>query len=121
MEFKSELHFYEVPTNTNGKMSLQIYRDEILEKVVGPWVASGENFVLEEDGDSGHRTGRNEKNIIKIWKEEHHLKHFFNTPGLLDLSPIENCWRDVKAYIRAKRRIGLDLFKLVREGWARIS
>ena len=56
--FKSELHFYEVPSNSNGKMSLQIYRDEILEKVVRPWLEAGEEFVLEEDGDSGYGTGR---------------------------------------------------------------
>jgi len=28
--FKSELTFYEVPTNTNGKMSMQVYQDVIL-------------------------------------------------------------------------------------------
>jgi len=63
--FKSKLRFYEVPTNINGKMSMQIYRDEILEGVVRPWLDAGQHFVLEEDGDSGHGTGRYTTNIVK--------------------------------------------------------
>jgi len=51
-------------------MSLQIYRDEILEKVVRPWLDAGEQFVLEEDGDSGHGTGRNQDNIVKVCKRD---------------------------------------------------
>jgi hypothetical protein len=65
-DFKSAVHFYQVPTNTNGKMCLETYRDEILEKVVGPWLDDGQQFVLEEDGDSGHGTGRNKDNIVKV-------------------------------------------------------
>src|SRR5437764_13452311 len=33
-DFKSNLVFYNVPLNTNGKMTLQIYKDSILESVV---------------------------------------------------------------------------------------
>ena len=121
-DFKSELHFYEVPTNTNGKMSLQIYRDEILEKVVAVWLSRGDIFVLEEDGDSGHGGGNTRKsNIVKDWKVQHGLKHYFNTPGSPDLSPIENCWRAVKQYIRANSRLGSDLQQLAIEGWKKIS
>jgi len=64
--FKSELRFYQVPTNTNGKMNLQIYRDEILEGVVKQWLNAGEQFVMEEDGDSGHGTGQKKDNIVKV-------------------------------------------------------
>lgn len=118
--FKSQLYFYKVPTNTNGKMSLQIYRDNILEGVVRPWLDAGEKFVLEEDGDSGHGTGQGH-NVVKAWKEEHGLKHFFNTPHSPDLSPIENCWRAVKQYISANISItGLGLMELVLAGWKRI-
>jgi len=78
--------------------------------------------MLEEDGDSGHGGGNSSKrNIIKAWKEEHGLKHFFNTPGSPDLSPIKNCWRAVKQYIKANFRLGSDLKKLILEGWRRIS
>ncbi|KZL63819.1 hmg box protein, partial [Colletotrichum incanum] len=95
--FKSNLIFYEVPTNKNGKMSQQVYLDQILKLVVGSWIDNGEQFVLEEDGDSGHRPGG--KNIVKVWKEERGFKRYFNTPGSPDLSIIENCWKVPKAHI----------------------
>ena len=120
--FKSELQFYQVPTNDNGKMSLQVYRDVILNGQVAQWLAKGDQFVLEEDGDSGHGGGNSAKsNIVKAWKEEHGLKHFFNTPGSPDLSPIENCWRAVKQYVKANRYLGSDLRLLILEGWKRID
>ncbi|KAL8296168.1 hypothetical protein RB594_003633 [Gaeumannomyces avenae] len=56
--FKSGLVWYNVPSNDNGKMTLQVYRDEILEPVVGAWLRDGQDFVLEEDNDSGHGTGK---------------------------------------------------------------
>ena len=40
--FKSEIIFYDVPGNTNGKMSLQVYRDQILEPIVKPWLLEGQ-------------------------------------------------------------------------------
>ena len=49
------------------------------------------------------------------------MKYFFNTPGSPDLSPIENCWRAVKQYIRANLKIGADIMELALEGWRRIS
>jgi hypothetical protein len=36
--FKSLIHFYNVPGNTNGKMSQRIYIDSILEPIVKPWL-----------------------------------------------------------------------------------
>ena len=56
-----------------------------------------------------------------MWKEDHGLKHFFNTSGSSDLSPIENCWRAVKQYIRANYRLGSDMGLLIIEGWRRIK
>jgi len=38
-------------------MSHQIYRDEILDKVVSLQLLRGDQLVLEEDGDSGHGGG----------------------------------------------------------------
>ena len=69
-------------------MSIQVYRDKILEKAVGSWLTRRDQFALEEDGDSGYSTGK--KNIVRDWKQQYSLKHFFNTPRSLDLSPIEN-------------------------------
>jgi hypothetical protein len=51
--FKSDIYFYNVPGNTNGKMSQQVYISQILEPIVKPWIDRGDKFVLEEDGDSG--------------------------------------------------------------------
>jgi len=52
---------------------------------------------MEEDGDLGYGGGNYaKKNLVKVWKEQYKLKHFFNTLKSPDLSPIENCWRIVK-------------------------
>ena len=78
--------------------------------------------MLEEDGDSGHGGGNSKRgNIVREWKKTHGLKHFFNTPGSPDLSPIENCWRAVKQYIRANFTIGADIIALAKAGWVRIT
>ena len=119
--FKSDLHFYKVPGNSNGKMSLQIYKDEILEKVVKPWLDQSQDFILEEDGDSGHGTGR-ENNIVRIWKQKNGLRYYFNTPGSPDLSPIENCWRAPKENIAQHASWDEEKVReLVIEGWERLS
>jgi hypothetical protein len=54
-DFKSELKFYKIPSNSNGKMTQKAYIEQILEPVVQPWIKRGDEFVLEEDGDSGPR------------------------------------------------------------------
>ena len=51
--FKSDIYFYEVPGNTNGKMRQQVKIDRILQLVVKPWLQAHHNFVLEENGDLG--------------------------------------------------------------------
>lgn len=109
-------------TNNNDKMSFQVYRNIILEGVVSKWLAKGDQFILEEDGDSSHGGGncRPDK-IARVWKEEHGLKHYFNPASSPDLSPIENCWRAVRQYIKAQYRLGLDPKALILKGWRRIS
>ena len=90
-DFKSDMILYNVPENTNGKMSLKAYIDQILEPVVKPWIDRGDDFCLEEDGDSGH--GPSKKNIVRTWKESHGLQSYFNSASSPDLSPIKNCWQ----------------------------
>ena len=53
-----------MPSNSNGKMTHQVYIDAILDPVVKPWLDRGDDFVLEEDGDSGHGTGKR-RNAVK--------------------------------------------------------
>lgn len=92
--FKSDIYFYEVPGNTNGKMSQQVYIDQILEPTVKPWIQAHQDFVLEEDGDSGYGPGKS--NIVRTWKEKNGLESYFNCHNSPDLAPIENCWQPVK-------------------------
>ena len=85
-------------------MSHRVYIDLILEPVVKPWlqdVQAGriKPFILEEDGDSGHGGGK-QGNIVRRWKTENGLKHYFNCPGSPDLAPIENCWQAPKQALR---------------------
>ena len=68
--FKSGLCFYDAG-HSNGKMNHETYRDQILEPIVKPWLAT--DFVLEEDGDSGHGYGSG-NNIVKDWKVTHGLE-----------------------------------------------
>ena len=88
-DFKSDLVWYDNPNNTNGKMSLKVYKDQILEPVVKEWIESGERFVLEEDNDSGHGTGQKKGNIVRSWKEKYGLEQSWNVSHSPDFSPIE--------------------------------
>lgn len=120
-DFKSDLTFYEVPRNTNGKTSLQIYIDQILEPVVKPWLLEKQDFVLEEDGDSGHGKAKN-RNIVRQWKEENNLEYFFNCASSPDLSPIENCWQPPKQHLKKFPHWNdRTTKKLIVEGWDLVS
>ncbi|KAK3951877.1 hypothetical protein QBC32DRAFT_370791 [Pseudoneurospora amorphoporcata] len=103
--FKSELIWYD-SGNANGKMTLQCYRDQILEPVVGEWLRKGEDFVLEEDNDS----------------EENGLEHYFNCSCSPDFTPIEKAWQSPKQYLR-KRPCWDDTIvkELAEEGWAALT
>lgn len=79
--FKSDIYFYGVPGNKNGKMTHQVYIDSILEPIVRPWLEDKQDFVLEEDGDSGHGgTGR--KNPVRRAGKKRMGIYLW----------IENCW-----------------------------
>lgn len=110
-DFKSELVFYEVKDkigkeSKNGKMSHDCYVDSILDPVVKPWLKYGgwQDFVLEEDGDSGHRKPgksiKSQNNRMAVWKRKHRLETYQNFPHSPDLSPIENCWLIPKENLR---------------------
>ena len=118
--FKSDIIFYNVSTNSNGKMSQRVYIDQILEPIVKPWIETGHNFALEEDGDSGHGPGKG--NIVRAWKEKHGLEYYFNCASSPDLSPIENCWLPPKQHLNKYPHWDDSMTKdLIVEGWANIS
>lgn len=117
--FKSDIYFYDVPGNKNGKMPHQVYIDSILEPIVRPWLEDKQDFVLEEDGDSGHGTSR--KNPVRSWKEENGLESYFNCAQSPDLSVIENCWAIPKMYTRKYPHWDDDTLKELIKGWAQVS
>ena len=43
--FKSNLTFYDVSGNTNRKMSLTVYHDDILEPFVKPWIFTNPTWL----------------------------------------------------------------------------
>lgn len=125
-DFKSDMVFYEVPGNRNGKMSHQVYRNSILEPVVKPWIDASQRgrvdpFVLEEDGDSGHGGG-SKRNIVRQWKDANGLKTYFNCSHSPDLAPIENCWQPSKQLLRKVPHWDDEITKeLILEGWDNVS
>ena len=61
--YKSFLMFYDVLGNINSKMTMVKYI-EILNEYVRPLLIEGHNFILEENGDSGHEIKDN-NNIVQ--------------------------------------------------------
>lgn len=58
--------------NTNGKLNHKAYIEQILEPAVLLWLVRHEQFILEEDGDSGHgySRGKNKRdNAVTKWKQ----------------------------------------------------
>ena len=118
--FKSDIFFYNVSGNTNGKMSQKAYIEQILNPIILLWLQTGLRFFLEEDGDSGHGPGKS--NIVRTWKEKNELNHYFNCASSPDLSPIENCWQPVKHYLRKYPYWDdANTKELIYEGWSHVS
>ncbi|KAH8733976.1 hypothetical protein BGZ61DRAFT_445633 [Ilyonectria robusta] len=61
--FKSPLVWYEIPSNSNGKMTQEIYIKEILKPYVCKWLDKDHTFVLEEDSNSSH--GPSQSNPVR--------------------------------------------------------
>ncbi|KAI8634171.1 hypothetical protein F5Y19DRAFT_202206 [Xylariaceae sp. FL1651] len=104
--FKSPLVWYDV-NNSNGAITQQAYRDQILEPVVKTWLGKGHDFVLEEDSgfvmeedDAAGHGGQSDYDIVQRWKEQTGLGLFFDCPGAPNLAPIENVWKSPKTMAR---------------------
>jgi hypothetical protein len=65
VRFSDEVHF---GWGAQGRLRI----DQILEPIVKLWLDEGQDFVLEEDGDSGH--GPSKSNIVRTWKENNGLE-----------------------------------------------
>lgn len=53
--FKLDLIFYNVLENTNKKILLKVYKNQIFELVVKPWLLKCQNFVLKKDSNNGYK------------------------------------------------------------------
>ncbi|KAF1809503.1 hypothetical protein P152DRAFT_461448 [Eremomyces bilateralis CBS 781.70] len=119
--FKGPLVFYNIPPNNTGKMSQEVYLNEILKPIVRPWIANHEYFVLEEDQDSGHAPPRSTKtkpSAVSQWKKDVGLQSYFNCAGSPDLAIIEDCFQPLKQYIRKFRHWEPDETRqLAQETW----
>ena len=80
-----------IQATTNGKMKTRAYIDQILNPIVESWIDTVQDFVVEEDSDSGHGTGK--LDIVQKWKKEHGLERYLSCAGSRDPSPIRNCWQ----------------------------
>lgn len=119
-DFKSPLIWYTTKSK-NGAITQRDYINQILNPVVKPWLESGDDFILEEDGASGHGPSSNQ-NIVFQWKEKHQLRYYFNTPGSPDLSPIENAWKAPKSHLKEHAIWDeLAIKELAEEGWEALS
>lgn len=113
--------FYDVPTNTNGKISQEVYVNRILEPMVKSWIERGDSFILEGDGDSGHGK-RGVNSIATRWKEDNNLLYYANCPHSLDLSPIENAWQVPKQFIGKKPHWDdKTCIEAIKKGWANLD
>ena len=119
--FKSNIIFYNVPGNNNEKMTHRIYINFIFDSILKSWLKRKNEFVLKKDDDSKHDTNKT-RNIVKKWKEDHDLKHFFNCAQSFDLASIEKFWQLIKQHIRKYPHWDDDsLMKLINEEWAQIT
>ena len=96
--FKLNMMFYDVFDNINDKMTLQMYRNQILKLVIKSWIleirANEISFTLKKDDDSNHETSKN--NICRTWKKKNLLNCYFNVAESSDLIFIKNCWQKSK-------------------------
>ena len=98
-------------------MTKEIYLKEILEGTVKKWIEKGEDFILEEDRDSGHGVSKKRRKDgqftcpVTRWKEQHKVNSYFNAPSSPDLSPIENAWGLEKRELRQQDRLEYDKIK----------
>jgi hypothetical protein len=70
-------------------MSGSVYINQILKPLMAVWIDKGEEFMLEEDNDSGHDPSK-KMTLVKRWKQKHGLNCYFNPPLSPDMSPIES-------------------------------
>lgn len=127
---RSKLIWYETPSS-NGKMTKDVYLNQILNGPVKEWLDRGDEFVLEEDRDTGHGTSKKKAKKsgkfdcpVRQWKVDHKLRYYFNCSGSPDLAPIEMAWRALKQILKQRNMVNWnleDLRKATEEAWEQVE
>ena len=113
--YKSKLYRYDNGTS-NGKMDQKTYIS-LLQRECLNWP---KDWVLEEDGDSGHGTSK--RNPVRAWKAANNLISYFNCAHSPDLTPIENAWQAPKSQLRKYSHWDDEtIWELALEGWEKLS
>lgn len=107
--YKRLLIFYEISGNINDKMMMTKYVS-IFNEYVLPLLKWGNDFILKENGNSGHNKANN-NNMIRRWKQQYNLWYYFNAPQLPDLTFIENCWQLTKIFIKWENHLSDDILE----------
>ena len=105
--FKTPIIWYTI-NNSNGALSHKMYIEQILEVEVIKWINRGDDFVLEEDGASGHGGGpkARKNNPVAVWKKKHHVSSYFNCHDSPDLAIIKTCWQASLGQTNTNEAIG---------------
>ena len=123
--FKSDLIFYDVPGNSNGKMMADFYINSILEPIIKSWIQNDLPFVLEEDRDSNYKIiklNTMATTLVKTWKQKNHLTSYFNCSESPDLASIKNAWQYTKHHIQKFPHYSKEsTIQLAKEGWEGIT
>lgn len=97
-----------------------VYTNKLLEPTVKPWLQAHQDFVLEEDGNSGHGPGK--RNIVRTWKEQNDLEPYLNCHNSPDLAPVENCWQLViQTLCKYPHWDDATTKGLIYEGWTHVT
>jgi len=121
--FKTPIIWYEVK-DPHGAITHKAYIEQILDVEVIKWVNRGDDFVLEEDGASGHGGGPKARvnNPVAKWKKRHNVKTYFNCHNSPDLTIIETCWQPPKDCQRKRPHWDKQTLKeLLEEGWNKVD
>jgi len=121
--FKSPLIYYEVK-DKDGSITHKAYIEQILDVEVIKWIKRGNDFVLEEDGASGHGGGPKARkdSIVANWKKRHGIETYFNCHDSPDLAPIETCWGPPKRFQCKRPHWDKQTLKeLLEEGWTHVT
>lgn len=101
-DFKTPLYEYSITSNTNGKMTSDVYI-QLLTDIVVKQIKAGDDFILEEDRDGSYSTANTRR-----FKDDNSINYYLNAPSSPDLSAIETVIGISKFTFRKESRFTND-------------